>query len=305
MTVRRPKLYADYSRAAILQMYGDFFRFFCDSRFAVNDNLVLHFHTLSQSDQVAATFSNANAIGLRFSTLELFGQTHDELDLIWQPIGMGPLFAEGDWFSLQHHLFMRLTPDTEFNYWGCAEPTCIQWLYCKDKSSNNPMAMLAELELEETASREKWAKFGGYEGWSVTVNEARQFVGDTDIDTLNRLVGVAFERKKSSFFMTRYKGDSLSMHVNSQLAWFEYSAGCDRPEYYLFHPELGNPVEEFVCESGIPLYQPRYQTCSKEQAREIIAHYFHYGNPFACYSPWFDLPMIIQLAKQLGIWEKH
>jgi len=175
----------------------------------------------------------------------------------------------------EHHMFLRLPIDEQFLYAGTAHLGSYGSM-----ATTSGSGVAAHFSLTEKLPRPMWLRFGGYPGWLVEVNHRRRRVGNTDRSVFKRLLGETKSQVFSHLSMTRYEGDSLTIHFNAHRAWLMYQRyPADWGVYTRDHHYAGDPNAEeiFLCDCGIDLEFPASKTVPRDVAIRAALEFFDQG----------------------------
>jgi len=165
------------------------------------------------------------------------------------------------------HTFLRLAPEGPYFHAGVAR---VLGYGVEDASSE------ATLELEERLPEPAWMELGGYAAWSVEIDhEVRELEDAVELEGLLETFGT---REFAHATVTRFRGESLTLHVNARRGWLMYlreSGDAGRCVYDV--DREGEPNEHFRCGCGIELEFEATQTLERARAQRVIVEFVRTG----------------------------
>jgi len=149
--------------------------------------------------------------------------------------------------------------------------------------SNSASLGEAEVDLHHKLPQEIWFRLGGYEGWSLFVDEDERRGLSTD-DVLGR-VTAAIARGAGELWLTRYEEDSLSLLIEPSRAFVMYLAfPGDSGGVTAHDPRMtGSPKRASFTLSNGQVDEFGYEeTLPKDEAIAIVDHFLRTGE----LAPW-------------------
>jgi len=258
---------------------------FCDGQFRVASNVILCFFTLGGTSKSILT--SPSSLEWRPSRLDC----HPSEELPWFPLAAretSPLERITSDQNLakrlrlrsdepepkrlppkKHHLFLRDETQSVFLYAGEAH------LAGYSMSAKKPEA---RFDLSKPLPREAWLRFGGYEGWLVTVDHEEARLPQYDVARLEQLLDALKEVECGHVELTRYEEDTLFLYSNPTRAWIAYLRRLGDNCLFIDNVnETPEPREHFACTCGIDLDFPRDRTLPLEEGLKIVTEFFRTG----------------------------
>ena len=135
----------------------------------------------------------------------------------------------------------------------------------------------AHVDLHHKLPEDIWLRFGGYEGWSLTVDgeERRGLPADDVLE----LVTAAVAKGTGELWLTRYEEDSLSLLVEPRRAFVMYLAFDGDSGVTARDPRMaGSPGKASFTLSNGPVDEFDYEeTLPKDDAIPVIRHFLSTG----------------------------
>jgi hypothetical protein len=176
----------------------------------------------------------------------------------------------------EHHLFLRQPTDEQYFYAGPAHLGCAIPPNANDKTGDWGAYFTPDHRLPKDA----WLHLGGFGGWLVEVNHKEHFVDLGDLKTIQNLLRELPTNEFGHIHITRYEGDSLTLHTNARRGWLMYQRDRSDSGQYTRDPDYtGDPnVEEvFLCDCGIDLEFAAVNTLPRDRAIEVVEEFFTTG----------------------------
>jgi hypothetical protein len=170
-----------------------------------------------------------------------------------------------------HQMFLRLPADDRYFYAGVAH---------LGSYGGRPPDLSATFSLYKKLPQDTWLRFGGYRGWLIADDRGVHRVDEGDTRTFDRLLGELRRQQLSHLSLTRYAGDSLTIHTNARRGWLMYLREPADSGLYVRDPEYtGDPEAEelFQCECGIDLELAAALTLSRDRAIHVVEEFFRTG----------------------------
>ena len=180
-----------------------------------------------------------------------------------------------------HHVLVRTPDDDLFFYAGEAHLGS----YGSTRTTSGEWGLAANLSLTNKLPRDVWLKMGGYPGWLIEVNHECHRVESGDALAFERLVGVLPRAEFSHLCMTRYEGDSLTVHTNARRGWLMYLRYPGDGGVYTRDLGYNGPKdaeEVFRCVCGIDLEFETAQTLPRDLAQQAAVEFFKTGQLPKC-----------------------
>jgi hypothetical protein len=231
----------------------------CDGEFIAAPGIILAF------------FSHGNRSGTIVET---------PTDIIWRPKRLD--YAPGEEYPFlprlardvsdssdhKHHLFLRHPGETRFFYLGLAHLG----------SYGGPrIDPTAHFMLDHKLSMPLWLAFGGYPEWQVSTHGNSHHLCATELHRFQEILADAFSASHIHITLTRYQQDSLQCFTNSTRAWFMYLRTPEDSGLYILDSSGSHEEEHFVCDCGISLEFPQYNTVDHGTANRILSDFFFSG----------------------------
>ena len=167
---------------------------------------------------------------------------------------------------------MFFAPETssDFIYLGGA------WIASYGFSSSNSLGE-AELQLNRKLPRDVWLRVGGYEGWSLAIDdqERRGLSEDDVID----LATAAVEKGAGELWLTRYEEDSLTLLIEPTRTFVMYLAFPGDSGMTARDPEVTGSLDTaaFTLSNGQVDEFPYDETLPKDDALSVVQHFVRTG----------------------------
>ncbi len=187
--------------------------------------------------------------------------------LVWQVLGHRDAYC---CVIKQHHLFVRRSPSAPFVYFG----RCYLGRHGDDAGGKFAMFSLGKLP------RDLVLEFGASDHWEVEVDHDEPHeVAIGDVPTLRRLLQGLEGQQPAQVAMTRYDGDSLSIHTNATRAWLMFLRYDSSSGLYPDTPNLPDPdrIETFECFCDGAVEFPAKNTVRRADAAAIAEEFFSSG----------------------------
>jgi hypothetical protein len=142
----------------------------------------------------------------------------------------------------------------------------------------------ADVDLHHKLPEDIWRRFGGYEGWSLTVDEEER--RGLSADDVLGLVTAAVAKGAGELWLTRYEEDSLTLLLEARRAFVMYLA-LDGDSGVTAHDArmAGSPdTASFTLSNGQVDEFSFEETLPKDDALAIVRHFVSSGG----LAPWIE-----------------
>jgi hypothetical protein len=140
----------------------------------------------------------------------------------------------------------------------------------------------ADVDLHHKLPEDIWRRFGGYEGWSLTINEEER--RGLSADAVLGMVSNAVAKGAGELWLTRYEEDSLTLLVEPRRAFVMYLAFDGDSGVTAHDPRMaGSPdTASFTLSNGQVDEFSFEETLPKDDVPAVVEHFVSSGK----LAPW-------------------
>jgi Immunity protein Imm1 len=135
----------------------------------------------------------------------------------------------------------------------------------------------AEVDLHHKLPEEIWLRLGGYEGWSLSIDEKERL--GLSADDVLRLVTAAVAKGAGEVWLTRYEEDSLTLLIEPRRAFVMYLAFPGDSGVTAHDPRMtGSPEKASFTLSNGQVDEFGYEeTLPKDDVIAVVDHFLRTG----------------------------
>ena len=136
-----------------------------------------------------------------------------------------------------------------------------------------------DFRLEPKLPKDLWLRFGGYDGWQLSLNHREYLLADGDLAALTTHLEAVRDAEEIHLTLTRYEEDLLLLRAEKGQAYLRYNdwEGGEWVSLNAEYPEDTKEVASFYCTCGASLDMPLCHVLPRELALETVLAFFRSG----------------------------
>jgi hypothetical protein len=251
-----PKLYDAYPRAAIAALAGEPARDACGGQLIIGRDRLAWL-----AGRPEGSFPTPSLF--RWTARRRYREANDDF-------GFLPIEVRDRAVPTKQGIEMFFAPEESSTFVYVGDGSLVTYGYSKRASLGE-----ADVDLHHKLPEEIWLRLGGYEGWSLSVDEEER--RGLSADEVLGLVTAAVKKGAGEVWLTRYEEDSLALLLGPSRAFVMYLA-CDGDSGVTAHDprKRGSPEQaSFTLSNGQVDEFDYEETLPKNDVVAIVEHFLN------------------------------